>query len=165
MSYGSRIALILPVVQTGQFRKLEKRSMISKTSLYVLRALAALARVPEDSWMGTATLAEEINAPVNYLGKLLHLLSREGVILSHKGVRGGVRLARPANEISLYEALEPFEDFGRWSECLMGSSECPDGIPCLLNERWAPVREQYLRFLQETTAADLGDNRQMVNCK
>ncbi len=115
--------------------------------------------------MGTATLAEEINAPVNYLGKLLHLLAREGVILSQKGVRGGVRLARPANEISLYEALEPFEDFERWSECLMGSSECPEGAPCMLNERWAPVRDQYLRFLQETTAADLGENRQTVNCK
>jgi Rrf2 family protein len=139
--------------------------MISKTGLYVIRALGALSRLPENTWMGTATLAEEINAPVNYLGKLLHLLAREGVIFSQKGVRGGVRLARPASEISLYSALEPFEDFSRWSECLLGSSECPDGEPCTLNLRWAPVREQYLRFLKETTVADVGANDQMVICK
>ena len=87
--------------------------MISKTGLYVIRALSALAKLPPDAWMGTATLAQEIDAPVNYLGKLLHILARERVILSQKGVRGGVRLARPPQQISLYEALEPFENFGR----------------------------------------------------
>ncbi len=129
--------------------------MISKTGLYVIRALAELAKTPEDTWLGTAILAKEIDAPVNYLGKLLHILARERIILSQKGVRGGVRLAQPAREISLYRALEPFENFHRWSECLLGQEGCPDVTPCALNGRWAPVLEQVLRFLQETTAADL----------
>jgi Rrf2 family iron-sulfur cluster assembly transcriptional regulator len=129
--------------------------MISKTGLYVIRALAELARTPEDMWLGTAVLAKQIDAPVNYLGKLLHILAREGIILSQKGVRGGVRLARPANEITLYQALEPFENFHRWNECLLGQEGCPDVEPCAVNARWAPVLEQVLRFLRETTAADL----------
>lgn len=135
--------------------------MVSKTSLYVIRALAALAKVPEDAWLGTAILAQEIDAPVNYLGKLLHVLARERVILSQKGVRGGVRLARPATEISLYEALEPFEDFSRWTECLLGEEECPSK-PCALNARWEPIRQQVLQFLHETTAADLVESKEVV---
>jgi Rrf2 family transcriptional regulator, iron-sulfur cluster assembly transcription factor len=129
--------------------------MISKTGLYVIRAFAALAKEPEDTWLGTAVLAKEIDAPVNYLGKLLHILARERLILSQKGVRGGVRLARPAKEITLYEILEPFENLSRWSECLLGHKDCPDRQPCGLNSRWAPVRDQVIRFLQETSAADL----------
>jgi Rrf2 family protein len=129
--------------------------MISKTGLYVIRALAELARIPEDTWLGTAVLAKQIDAPVNYLGKLLHILAREGIILSQKGVRGGVRLAQPPREISLYRALEPFESFHRWTECLLGQEGCPDVQPCAVNARWVPVRDQVLRFLRETTAADL----------
>lgn len=129
--------------------------MISKTGLYVIRALAALAELPEDQWMGTACLAERIKAPVNYLSKLLHALARKDLVLSQKGTRGGVRLARPAHSISLYQALEPFEDFSRWTECLLGVEHCAAGNPCAVNARWDPVRRQYLRFLHETTAANL----------
>jgi len=129
--------------------------MVSKTGLYVIRALAVLAEQPEDQWIGTASLAEQIQAPVNYLGKLLHTLARERLVLSQKGVRGGIRLARPAHEITLYEALEPFEDFSRWTECLLGTEHCPETQPCAVNDRWEPVRQQYMQFLHETTAADL----------
>ena len=130
-------------------------TMISKTGLYVIRALAALAELPEDQWIGTASLAEKTKAPVNYLSKLLHTLAREGLVLSQKGVRGGIRLARPAHRISLYQALDPFEDFSRLNECLLGTEHCRADNPCAVNARWEPVRRQYLRFLHETTAADL----------
>ena len=129
--------------------------MISKTGLYVIRALAELAKVPDDTWLGTAILAKEIGAPVNYLGKLLHILTRERIIVSQKGVRGGVRLARPAGEISLLQALDPFENFARWNECLLGQEGCPDVTPCAINARWGPVRDEVMRVLRETTAADL----------
>jgi len=131
--------------------------MISKTGLYVIRALSELAKLPMDSWMGTAVLAQKIDAPVNYLGKLLHILARERVILSQKGVRGGVRLARPPEQISLYEALQPFENFTRWTDCLLGKPTCPEVEPCVLDKGWAPVRDQVLHFLQTTTAADLAE--------
>lgn len=129
--------------------------MISKTGLYVIRALAELAKVPDDAWLGTAVLAKEIDAPVNYLGKLLHILAREGIILSQKGVKGGVKLARPAGEISLYDALEPFENFERWTDCLLGHTDCPNPTPCVLAAKWVPIRTQVLQFLKETTGADL----------
>lgn len=129
--------------------------MISKTGLYVIRALAELAKVSDDAWLGTAILAKEIDAPVNYLGKLLHILAREGIILSQKGVKGGVRLARPATEVSLYDALEPFENFERWKECLLGQAGCPETDPCVLSCKWVPIRTQVLDFLQATKASDL----------
>lgn len=129
--------------------------MISKTGMYVIRALSELAKQPDDAWVGTAILAQEIGAPVNYLGKLLHILARERVVLSQKGVRGGVRLARPAHEVALYDALEPFENFSRWSESLLGPDAHPNGPQCQTNARWAAVRDQVLQFLKETTAADL----------
>lgn len=129
--------------------------MISKTGLYVVKALAALARLPEDTWIGTAELAEEIQAPMNYLGKLLHILAREKLVLSRKGVRGGMRLARAPDQISLYDVLEPFEHLQRWMDCPLGHDNCSQKNPCPLCAAYAPVRDRFLGFLQETTGADL----------
>lgn len=129
--------------------------MLSKTGVYVVRAFASLATVPENQWKGTALLAQEIDAPVNYLSKLLLVLAREGLVLSQKGAGGGVRLARPANEISLFEALNPFEGFSQWCDCIFGKSGCAVAQPCGIDERWSPVRQRMLQFLKETTAADL----------
>ena len=129
--------------------------MLSKTGLYVVRALAELAKEEEGNWLNTAVLAKEIGAPVNYLGKLLHILAREGILFSRKGVGGGVRLAREPHEISLYDALNPFEDFLNWNKCLLGHNFCPGNNPCHLASRWNPIRESVLQFLHETSAADL----------
>ena len=133
--------------------------MLSKTGSYVIRALAELAKEKEGNWVDTATLAKEIGAPVNYLGKLLHILAREGVLLSRKGVGGGVRLAREPYKISLYDALNPFEDFSHWDDCLLGHDLCPGNNPCTLANRWNPIRESVIQFLRETSTADLA--RQM----
>jgi len=135
--------------------------MLSKTGVYVVRAFASLATVPENQWKGTALLAQEIDAPVNYLSKLLLVLAREGLVLSQKGAGGGVRLARPATEISLFEALNPFEGFSQWCDCIFGKTTCVTAQacavaqPCGINERWSPVRRKMVQFLKETTAADL----------
>lgn len=129
--------------------------MLSKTGLYVVRALAELAKAKEGAWLGTAILAKEIGAPVNYLGKLLHVLTREGIVFSRKGVGGGVRLARAAHQVTLYDALVPFEDFPQWNDCLLGHDMCPGNTPCHLANRWNPIRDNVLQFLRETSAADL----------
>ena len=131
--------------------------MLSKTGLYVVRTLAELAKIKDDSWMCSAQLAKEIGAPMNYLRKLLHILAHEEIIISQKGVGGGVRLARASHEISLYDALAPFENFPQWSKCLLGHDTCPCRKPCYLSGHWTPVQESVLQFLRTTSAADLAN--------
>lgn len=49
--------------------------MISKTGLHAMRAMLALSRLPEGAYAGAASVAPEIGAPQNYLGKLLQTLA------------------------------------------------------------------------------------------
>ena len=56
--------------------------MISRTAIHAIRALAQLARLDSGSYSGAEALAETIGAPPNYLGKLLHTMSRAGLVLS-----------------------------------------------------------------------------------
>src|SRR5262249_32893696 len=129
--------------------------MLSKTGLHAVRALVALARLPEGSYAGAARIAQDIGAPPNYLGKLLKALAEEGLVESQKGLGGGFRLVRDPKQISLFDAVEPLEHMSGWSACILGRPECSEVDPCAIHDRWKAVREAYLRMLQRTTLAEL----------
>jgi len=129
--------------------------MISKTGLHAVRAMAALARLPEGAYAGAAGVARDIGAPPNYLSKLLQNLAREGLVQSQKGQGGGFRLARNPRTISLLDIVQPIEHVSRWSGCVLGHRECSDEAPCVIHDRWKHVRMAYLRMLALTTLADL----------
>jgi Rrf2 family protein len=129
--------------------------MLSKTGLHAVRAMAALARLPQGAYAGAGRVAQEIGAPQNYLGKLLKTLADEGLVASQKGLGGGFRLARDPKRISLLDVVEPIERISRWSGCILGRPECSEADPCAIHDRWKAVREAYLRMLGRTTLADL----------
>lgn len=129
--------------------------MISRTGIHAIKAMAALAELPDGAYAGAGDLADEIGAPRNYLGKLLKSLSDVGLLESQKGKGGGFRLARPAAGISLAEVVEPFDHVRRWSGCFMGRAKCSDASPCNVHAKWGRVRDSYLHFLAETSVADL----------
>src|SRR5690242_15677380 len=121
--------------------------MITKTGLHAIRAMVALARLPDGVYAGAATVAKEIGAPQNYLGKILQALAAEGLVVSQKGSGGGFRLARDPKRISLYDVVEPIEHLSRWSGCILGRPECSEVEPCAMHERWKKVRRAYIDML------------------
>jgi Rrf2 family protein len=129
--------------------------MLSKTGIHAVRAIVALAKLPDGAYAGAARIAHEIGAPQNYLGKLLKALAEEGLVESQKGLGGGFRLARDAHNIALLDVIEPIEHIRRWSGCILGRPECSDIEPCAIHNRWKAVRDAYLRMLQKTTIAEL----------
>jgi len=129
--------------------------MISRTAKHALAALTALGELSNGQYAGAGEIAGEIDAPRNYLGKLLRTLADEGLVESQKGKGGGFRLARSPDSISLIDAVEPIDRVSRWSDCFLGRGRCSDEGPCAVHDRWAKVRDTYLSFLRETTIADL----------
>jgi Rrf2 family protein len=129
--------------------------VLTKTGLHAVRAMVALAQVPDGGYAGAARVARAIGAPQNYLGKLLQTLAQEGLVHSQKGLGGGFRLARDPRHITLLDVVEPIERISRWSGCLLGHPECSDEAACALHQRWKAVRDAYLRLLTRTTIADL----------
>lgn len=129
--------------------------MLSKTGLHAVRAIVALAKLPDGVYAGATRIAEEIGAPHNYLGKLLKALAEEGLLESQKGLGGGFRLARDPQRISLLDVVDPIEHICRWSGCILGRPECSEIEPCAIHNHWKAVRDGYLRMLRRTTIAEL----------
>ena len=89
--------------------------MISVTakSRYAVVGMAELARgsgVP----VPIATVAERRGIPVQFLEQLFATLRRAGLLVSQRGVKGGYRLARGAEEITVLEVVQALD--GRLGE-------------------------------------------------
>lgn len=133
--------------------------MMSKTAVHAVKALVALADLPDNGFQGAVSLAGQIGAPQNYLGKLLQTLARAGVVCSQKGLGGGFRLAKRPEDIRLLDVVEPIDHVSRWSGCLMGQSLCSGDAPCALHDGWAKVRGAYLEMLERYTVADVRERK------
>ncbi len=117
--------------------------------------MCALAKLPEGELAGTPSIAEDIGAPRNYLGKLLQTLARGGLVHSQKGMGGGFRLAMSPDKISLMDVVEKIDQVERWSECFLGLPQCSGDNPCALHGKWGKLRDGYLSLLRDTSIADL----------
>ncbi|MDO8580070.1 MAG: Rrf2 family transcriptional regulator [Candidatus Omnitrophota bacterium] len=129
--------------------------MLTKTSKQVISALIELAKVKEGQWLGVGVIAQQIKAPQNYLGKMLQNFAIIGLVVSQKGLGGGFRLARPPEDITLFDVVEPIENVNVWSGCALGVKKCSDANPCAVHHQWKAVKDQYLNFLRKTTIASL----------
>jgi Rrf2 family protein len=127
--------------------------MISHTGQYGIRALVYLSAVGTDAHVPSAAVAAATGLPPNYLTKILNTLVHAGVLESTRGPNGGFRLSVLPGELSLSDAIAPFEeaDAGR---CLLGPDCCGNGADCSCRE-CRTLSHAVHRFLETTTIADL----------
>jgi len=137
--------------------------MLSQSGIHAIRAMVALATQAPGEYCGVAAIATFTGSPRNYLGKLLLQLSRHGLVESRKGLGGGFRLARRADQICLLDVMSAIEDVSRWTECALSGRACSDVNPCMVHTRWARAREAFLAFLRETTLAELAVNHPKID--
>lgn len=78
---------------------------ISATEEYGLRCLIDLARKGAGAQLSIHEVSEIEKISVPYASKLLSILRRAGLVAAVRGRTGGFSLARPASEVTVYEAL------------------------------------------------------------
>lgn len=133
--------------------------MLSQTGEYALRAVLFLADNRDQGWIPVDRIAEALKVPRNYLSKTLHVLAREGILVSSRGPHGGFRLASDPEDLRLLDVVDPFETLERRATCLLGRPQCNDLDPCPAHERWKAVAGRVASFFSETTVAQLlGEN-------
>ena len=104
------------------------------------------------------SLAASVGASEAHMAKVVQRLGKAGILVSTRGPRGGVSLARPSGEISLlavYEAVEGPLDRGG---CVLGRSACPFGA-CLFGGLLERVSGEVRDFLAATTLEDFWKSR------
>lgn len=76
---------------------------------WALHVLLSFAWLDDDEPLSSAQLAASYELPPAYLNKQLQALVRAGLLVSEPGARGGFRLARPVEKITLMDVVSAIE--------------------------------------------------------
>ena len=126
---------------------------ISEAATLALHAGAYLASNSEGP-APTRRIASELNVSEAHLAKVLQRLSKEGLVRSTPGPKGGFNLAKPADEISLLEVYEAIEGPLGVGGCLLGEPVCKDGL-CILGGLVTEVDQRVRDYLARTRLSQL----------
>ncbi len=131
--------------------------MLNQTAEYALRAMSCLAYEP-DRLMPTNELAEFTKVPQNYLAKVLQSLAQADLIVGRRGVGGGYRLAKPAEQISLLDVINAISPVERITACPLGL-ENHSGRLCPLHRRLDLAAKQTIETFGGITLKDVISER------
>jgi len=130
--------------------------MIYSTSTkYAVMALIELAARGNNRPVQIKEISESTGIPRYFLAKLVQTLVKADILSSAKGKGGGLRFARPPSQISLAEVVRAIDGEGALQNCIFGLERCDGTRNCPLHPIWGPIRNQIIRFLHNTTVADL----------
>jgi len=93
--------------------------VFSQTVEYALRAAVHLASKAPNA-RTTDQIAEATLVPRAYLSKVLQGLTRSGLVLSQRGLGGGMSLAKSAADITILEVVNAVEPIQRIRSCPLG---------------------------------------------
>jgi Rrf2 family protein len=132
---------------------------LSVTTGYAIKALMCLESgdcVPRH----LSDIAQCTGVPRAYLAKILNALAQQGLVATKRGYRGGILLARNAEEISLLQIVEAVEGSQWLGECLLGMDACDILTICPTHDFWARFRREITEELRATTLASFMASRQ-----
>jgi Rrf2 family protein len=128
--------------------------MLSQATTYATTAMGCIAAMGGKPAL-VKVVAEACGAPAPYLAKIINQLSHANLVHTQRGVGGGVCLAKPPQDISLYEVCRVLEDPAVHPRCMLGHDACSEDRACPAHEFCISHRERLITFLETTTIADI----------
>jgi FeS assembly SUF system regulator len=108
---------------------------ITKQTDYGIVLLTHLATHHEGQY-NAPDLASETRLPAPTVSKILKLLAKEGILVSHRGVKGGYSLARAPREISMAQIIAVLEGPIAITECEDEHGDCVHESSCHVRANW-----------------------------
>ena len=103
-----------------------------------------------------AELAGDVGLPAPTVSKLLRILAREGLLASHRGVKGGYGLAKPTDEISVASIIRALEGPIALTTCNSDlPGECAHEPLCPVRGPWHRINEAVRRALEGVRLSDM----------
>jgi Rrf2 family protein len=93
--------------------------------------------------------------PGVFLGKIAQQLARAGILEIIQGARGGFRLLRSPEEVTLLDVVEAIVGEIFLNDCLLALRSCSRVESCTVHRVWTKARRQLRETLREATFAQL----------
>jgi len=128
---------------------------LSTRARYATRALLDLALHQGEKPVLLKDIARRQQISLQYLEHLITPLIAAGIVLSTRGRRGGVSLAKPADKIRLSEVIKLLEGSIAPVECVNNPAACLRYEFCVTRDIWSEMARAINTILESTTLHDL----------
>jgi FeS assembly SUF system regulator len=139
---------------------------LGKLTDYGLVLMTCIARDDASPQRTARDLAIESKLPLSTVSKILKELLQSGLLISHRGTKGGYVLAREAHDISLIEIIAAIEGPMALTECSTDvSGLCNLELSCPIKSNQRIINQAVRGVLEKITLSDLVQPMQLTNIK
>ena len=138
---------------------------LSTRSRYGVRILVDLARNSNQGPVQMGEISKRQDISVKYLEQLIRPLKQANMVNSVRGPKGGHRLTKKPEDITLGQIVRLFEGQSELVECISNPEKCSMSDDCQVRLAWEDATKVLYDKLDSTTIADLveGNNSDEKN--
>ncbi|MHB0939794.1 MAG: RrF2 family transcriptional regulator [Armatimonadota bacterium] len=130
--------------------------MITRETDYAIRALLRLAQQGDGQVVSTTVLAEDMEIPYRFLRRIVLKLGERELVQSTRGKQGGLRLARPADDVTLLDIVDAMDPESiTLNICLGEENACPRSERCVVHNELAEIQQMLRTRFAEISLATL----------
>jgi Rrf2 family transcriptional regulator, iron-sulfur cluster assembly transcription factor len=128
---------------------------LTRAGEYAVRCMLYLCSLGVDKIGNRKEIAQSMDIPAQFLGKIAQQLARTGYIEIVQGPKGGFRLVVAPEKVTLLGVIEAVMGEIYLNDCLMRPDSCYRSVTCAVNKVWQTARRQLRQTLDQTTFAGL----------
>jgi len=139
---------------------------LRKLTDYGLVLMTCIARSRGTSLRTARDLAVESKLPLSTVSKLLKELLQSGLLVSHRGTKGGYILAREPQDISVIEIIAALEGQMALTECSTDVTGLCNLEPCCpIKSNQQIINKAVRGVLEKITLSDLVEPMRLTNIR
>lgn len=138
---------------------------VNRETDYAIRVILSLATHPQGEIIPSAAIRQEMLLPESLSLRIISRLAHLDLIKTYPGRNGGVQLAHPPGEITLYDVISGMEGPLTFSECLEEDSPCELSPRCPVQEYWIDLKDRLTADLKSVNFQNLSKRAEYLSGK
>jgi FeS assembly SUF system regulator len=127
---------------------------LSKLTDYAMVILTCMAK-NQDNLHTAVDIAKATGVALPTVSKILKALLKANVLVSMRGAKGGYRLARTAEKITIATVISALEGPIALTECSISHQDCGQVSGCEIGGVWGRINQTVFNALEAITLADM----------
>ncbi|MBF7097193.1 RrF2 family transcriptional regulator [Alkalibacter mobilis] len=130
---------------------------LSTKGRYGVMAMYQLALNYENGTISIKDIAQKMDYSDAYLEQMFATLKKERLVTSHRGPKGGYRLSKDPDKITVGDVIRALEGPIEFSSCVGGSENynCDKSGFCVTKDIWEQVNDSINQVIDNITLGDL----------
>jgi Rrf2 family transcriptional regulator, iron-sulfur cluster assembly transcription factor len=138
---------------------------LTRAGEYAIRCVLYMTMHRDCPIIGRKEIAEAMDIPAQFLGKVAQNLAKAGIIAIRQGAYGGYELVKRPEDITLLALVEAIDGEIFLNDCIHRPDSCDRQTICSVHHVWDKARRQLRDTLDGTTLAELAERESRLSEK